>query len=246
MSVTSIDADHDNLTLTVIADFDAPIDRVWELWSDPRKLERWWGPPGYPATFVEHDLRPGGEAAYLQMGMSLDGRVAVPSGDGLTPVMEGVFGLPTEDPELTRTKLAWIRKAGAHLMGRVTYEQMAAYWPSSTSDYAAPMNEIPKVVFSRELASADWPESRIARGDLAGEIAALKREAGKDLIAYGGASFAQSLARLDLVDEYRLTVHPVAVVEGEPLFKDSSARRPLKLIEARTFKSAALHIYERA
>jgi uncharacterized protein YndB with AHSA1/START domain len=65
MTVTSIDTDYDNLTITLIADFDAPIDRVWELWSDPRKLERWWGPPGYPATFEKHDLNPGGEATYF-------------------------------------------------------------------------------------------------------------------------------------------------------------------------------------
>ncbi|HEX6208505.1 MAG TPA: SRPBCC domain-containing protein [Actinomycetota bacterium] len=64
MSVTSIDKDLDGLTFTLIADFDAPVERVWELWADPRKLERWWGPPGYPATFEKHDLAPGGEVAY--------------------------------------------------------------------------------------------------------------------------------------------------------------------------------------
>jgi uncharacterized protein YndB with AHSA1/START domain len=68
MSITSIDTDPDNLTLTLIADFDAPVDRVWELWSDPRKLEQWWGPPGYPATFEKHDLTPGGEATYFMTG----------------------------------------------------------------------------------------------------------------------------------------------------------------------------------
>ena len=65
MSVTSIDKDFDNRTLTLIADFDAPVERVWELWADPRKLERWWGPPGYPATFEEHDLTPGGAVTYF-------------------------------------------------------------------------------------------------------------------------------------------------------------------------------------
>jgi uncharacterized protein YndB with AHSA1/START domain len=65
MSVTSIDKDFDELTLTLIADFDAPIERVWDLWADPRQLERWWGPPGYPATFEQHDLSPGGEVTYF-------------------------------------------------------------------------------------------------------------------------------------------------------------------------------------
>jgi len=68
MSVTSVDKDYDNLTITVIAEFDAPIDQIWELWSDPRKLERWWGPPGYPATFEKHDLTPGGEVTYFLTG----------------------------------------------------------------------------------------------------------------------------------------------------------------------------------
>ena len=63
MSVTSVDKDYDNPTTTLVADFDAPIDEVWQLWADPRKLERWWGPPTYPATFEKHDLAPGGRLA---------------------------------------------------------------------------------------------------------------------------------------------------------------------------------------
>jgi dihydrofolate reductase len=181
----------------------------------------------------------------LMMGISLDGFVAVPSGDGLTPVMES-GGLPAEDPELTKTKIDLIWQAGAHLMGRTTYQEMASYWPESTHDYAAPMNEIPKVVFSKSLERGDWPESRVARGDLAEEIAQLKREADRDLIAWGGASFAQSLARQGLVDEYRLTTHPVAVARGEPLFKDIPATVRLKLVDSKTFTTAALHVFQPA
>lgn len=68
MSVTSVEKDLDSLTLTLIADFDAPRERVWELWADPRMLERWWGPPSYPATFVKHDLSPGAEVTYYMTG----------------------------------------------------------------------------------------------------------------------------------------------------------------------------------
>ena len=68
MSVTSIDKDVDNLTVTLIADFDAPAERVWQLWADPRQLERWWGPPTYPATMEEHDLAPGGGVSYFMTG----------------------------------------------------------------------------------------------------------------------------------------------------------------------------------
>jgi uncharacterized protein YndB with AHSA1/START domain len=68
MSVTSVDKDYDNLTLTLVADFDAPIQRVWQLWADPRQLERWWGPPSHPATVEEHDLTPGGDVTYFMTG----------------------------------------------------------------------------------------------------------------------------------------------------------------------------------
>jgi uncharacterized protein YndB with AHSA1/START domain len=68
MSITSIDKDFDNLTLTLVADFDAPTDRVWQLWADPRLLERWWGPPTYPATMEQHDLTPGAEVTYYMTG----------------------------------------------------------------------------------------------------------------------------------------------------------------------------------
>jgi len=68
MTVTSVDSDLDNRTLTVIADFAAPPDRVWQLWADPRRLERWWGPPTYPATVEDHDLTPGGDVTYFMTG----------------------------------------------------------------------------------------------------------------------------------------------------------------------------------
>ena len=68
MTVTSVVRDADARTMTITARFDAPIDRVWRVWSDPRQLERWWGPPTYPATVMEHDLAPGGSVAYAMTG----------------------------------------------------------------------------------------------------------------------------------------------------------------------------------
>lgn len=68
MTVSSTTKDPATLTLTLIADFDASLDRVWEVWEDPRKLERWWGPPTYPATFTRHDFVVGGESRYFMTG----------------------------------------------------------------------------------------------------------------------------------------------------------------------------------
>jgi dihydrofolate reductase len=178
----------------------------------------------------------------LSMAVSLDGLVARPGRHGA-----GGWGLPPDDPALKKRKLDWMLDIGLHLIGRNTYEEMAEFWPTSDDAYAAPMNNIPKVVFSKTLKRAEWPDSRIARGDLAEEIAALKRETGKDMIAWGGAAFAQSLSRLRLVDEYRFILQPVALGEGYPLFKGLTAPLRLELVDAQTYNNgAALHVYRPA
>jgi uncharacterized protein YndB with AHSA1/START domain len=65
MTVTDVHKDPTALTMTLTSEWQTPIARVWQLWADPRKLERWWGPPTYPATVVEHDMRPGGKVSYF-------------------------------------------------------------------------------------------------------------------------------------------------------------------------------------
>lgn len=72
MTVTAVHKDPDALTMTLIAEFDASAERVWDLWADPRQLERWWGPPTYPATFTIHDLAPGSHVRYHMTGPSGD------------------------------------------------------------------------------------------------------------------------------------------------------------------------------
>ena len=178
----------------------------------------------------------------LMMDVSLDGMVARPGQLGA-----GGWGVPPEDPALKARKLDWLADAGMHLMGRVTYEEMAGFWPTSDDEYAKPMNDLPKVVFSTTLTTADWPQSTIARGDLADEIGALKRQPGPDLIAWGGAAFAQSLSRLRLVDEYRLIIQPVALGAGLPLFAGFTDPFVLDLVESRAYgDGSVLHIYRPA
>jgi dihydrofolate reductase len=173
----------------------------------------------------------------LQTGISIDGYVAAL--DGSHPWNDG-----DGDEAVKRWILDSVWAAGAHLMGRVTYEEMASFWPTSDSDFARPMNEIPKVVFSKTLQHADWAETRVAGGDIAEEIGRLKREHGNDLIAYGGATLDQALSRLGLVDEYRLMIHPAALGAGLPLFKDLPAPLQLELVEATTYPTGlAIHIY---
>ena len=171
----------------------------------------------------------------LMMTASIDGYVAAPHGHA---------GVLPEPDELKQWKLDRIRRAGTHIMGRVTYEEMASFWPTSTDDYAAPMNEIPKVVFSRTLKDAMWPESSIASGDIADEIATLRRQPGGDIIAWGGAGFAQASSRAGLVNEYVIVTQPVAYGGGLALFRDLPDALHLKVVEAKTFSSGTmLHIY---
>ena len=173
----------------------------------------------------------------LIMTASIDGFVTAPTGK--------VVGMLPEPPELKRWKLERIRRAGTHIMGRVTYEEMASFWPTSTDDYAAPMNDIPKVVFSRTLEVADWPVSTIARGELADEIALLKSQPGGDIIAWGGARFAQALSKAGLVDEYAIITQPVAYGGGKPLFHDLSDALHFNVLTSMTFASGtALHLLE--
>jgi len=173
----------------------------------------------------------------LQMGVTLDGYVAGPGG-------EGDWGLPDEHPDVRAWKLASLSQVGTHIVGRVTYEQMAAHWPTATGEYATVMNNIPKVVFSKSLPAAEWAGSRIARGDLAEEIATLKTESGGEIMAHGGAAFVQALSRFGLIDEYRLVILPVALGNGLPLFKDLAKPLRVDLAEARSFPDGTvIHVY---
>lgn len=166
----------------------------------------------------------------LQMGITLDGFV-----HGASGYQE--WELPPEEAEVVDWKAASLREAGTHIMGRVTYEEMAAVWPVSTGVYADVMNEIPKIVFSSTLARADWADSRIASGDLAAEIDQLKREDGGVILAHGGATFVNALIRAGLIDEYRLVIHPVLIGNGTSLF--GALTRPLRVdvVATRSFPS---------
>jgi dihydrofolate reductase len=174
----------------------------------------------------------------LYMSMSLDGYVASDREHPGVAIPEG--------DELKQWKLDRITNAGAHLMGRKSYEQMSSFWPQSDDPYAAPMNDIPKIVFSKTLNGSDarWPTTRVARGDLATEIAAIKAEPGPDVIVWGGAEFAGALAAADLIDEYRLLIQPLVLGRGQALFGKLPESRHLRLVEATPFSSGVVvHIY---
>ncbi|MET3794494.1 dihydrofolate reductase family protein [Aquamicrobium terrae] len=168
----------------------------------------------------------------LIMTASLDGYVVKPDGMAV--------GAMPEPPELKRWKLDRISHASTHIMGRVVYQEMKTVWPTSKDPYAAPMNDIPKVVFSKTLKVADWSESTIASGDLASEVASLRRKHDGEIIAWGGASFAQSLVRANLIDEFAIITNPVAYGGGKPLFLDLPKALELKMLASTSFSSGHL------
>ena len=131
---------------------------------------------------------------------------------------------------------------GAFLNGRVTYELMARFWPtadtnpSSTGpmvEFARIWRDMPKIVFSRTLERADW-NTTVVRDVIAEEIQELKAQPGGDLVL-GGADLAAAFMRHDLIDEYRLYVHPIVIGQGKPLFQPSDTKINLRLAETRTF-----------
>jgi dihydrofolate reductase len=181
----------------------------------------------------------------LMMSVSLDGFFEGPGAD---------LNWQIVDDELHQHFNDELRTMGAFLDGRVSYELMAEFWPTADEDPAAPApvaefagiwRDMPKLVYSRTLDRAEW-NARIVREVVAAEVLELKAEPGGDLML-GGADLATSFMREDLIDEYRLYVHPVVLGRGTPLFPPSADPVELRLVETRPFTSGVVLLrYERA
>jgi dihydrofolate reductase len=146
------------------------------------------------------------------------------------------------DDELHTHFNGQLRTMGAFLDGRVTYELMAKFWPTADSDpsstkpmieFARIWRDMPKIVYSKTLERADW-NTTIVREVVPREIHQLKAQSGGDL-ALGGADLAATFLRHDLIDEFRIYVHPIAIGRGKPLFPRSETKLALQLAEARAF-----------
>jgi dihydrofolate reductase len=173
----------------------------------------------------------------FKIHISIDGFVASPDG-----AIDWVFEHP--DEEVRGWQVELIASAGVHAMGRNLYEHMAEFWPTATDAFAAPMNEIPKVVFSTTLEEAEWGPARIERRPPAEAIAALKAEEDGPILVHGGAGLARSLSREGLIDVYHLIVHPLALGAGLPIF---DTRVDLEPGDSRRFPGGTvLHTYTAA
>ena len=171
----------------------------------------------------------------LMMSVSLDGYMEGPNRE---------LDWHLVDDELHTHFNEELGRMGAFLDGRVTYELMAGFWPTADADPASPgpmvefariWRDMPKVVYSRTLDQdrLGW-NTTVVREVVPQEVQELKAQPGGDLVL-GGADLAAAFMRHDLIDEYRLYVHPVAIGGGKPLFRASDHRIALRLAETRTF-----------
>ena len=180
----------------------------------------------------------------FMMSVSLDGFFEGPDRD---------LGWQLIDEELHSHFNQWLGAAGGFLDGRVTYELMAEHWPTADTDPAATASvrefagiwrDMPKVVYSRTLQSADW-NAAVVRDVVPAEVMELKAQPGGDLVI-GGSVLAEAFLAHDLIDEFRLYVQPILLGRGRLLFRPSDAPVPLRLAEARPFANGVVLLrYER-
>ena len=183
----------------------------------------------------------------LKMSMTLDGFVG--SLDGTNSWLVG------GDEESQAWTVDVISNASLHIMGSKSFLAMAPFWAVSDLPFAAPMNQIPKAIFSRQGAALleqvktpanakpgaeSWAQAYVASSDLSEEIAKLKAQDGKPIVAHAGATFARALVAAGLVDQFMLAVHPIALGKGAPLFADLAAPLPLKLVSAKAFPGGTM------
>jgi dihydrofolate reductase len=165
--------------------------------------------------------------------VSLDGVIEDPGGAEGTEFGGWTFRFPAEDGQ--RFKFEELMASDTLLLGRVTYEEFAAAWPAieaETGEFGARMNGMPKVVVSTTLTDPTWKNTTVASADLPATVADLKERYEGDILVAGSATLIAGLREHDLVDEYRLMVHPVVLGQGKRLFADGGTS-DLALVESR-------------
>ena len=159
--------------------------------------------------------------------------------------LDGVFDADTMEqwfnPYHSDERAAYITEtihgSEALLLGEVTYEMLASYWPHQKNDAMGPaskLNSMPKYVVSAKLKKAQWNNSNIIKENVVEEITKLKQQPGGDILIPGSATLVESLMETDLVDEYRFLVHPIIMGSGKRFFKDGMQTTRLKLVKTKS------------
>jgi dihydrofolate reductase len=166
--------------------------------------------------------------------------------------LDGVMESPEEwafsysNDEMEEANASGMAAADAMLLGRVTYQEFASYWPyqdSADQPFADYLNNTPKFVVSTILeAPLEWQNSTLIKGNVAEEIAKLKRQPGKDIAIVGSGTLVRSLLQDGLLDELQLMVHPVVLGGGKRLFEEEGDQKGLKLVDSKTFSTGVLYL----
>jgi dihydrofolate reductase len=144
--------------------------------------------------------------------------------------------------EWAQVELDEALRAKAVLLGRRSDEWFGTRWTSRTGDWADRLNSLPKYVVSSTLEHPAWTNATVLAGDVVTEVSKLRRELDGDIVVYASARLVHTLLEHDLVDELRLTVYPVVLGTGERLFGETSARKPMRLVSARTLGAALVYL----
>ena len=169
--------------------------------------------------------------------VTLDGVMEDPGGGEGTK--HGGWSFQFWNEEAAKFKFDELFASDALLLGRVTYQGFAKAWPSMTDEqgFADRMNSLPKFVVSTTLEKLEWNNSRLIKDNITEEVSKLKQQPGQDILIAGSVELVHTLMQHDLIDEYRIMVHPVVVGSGKRLFRDGSQNKVLKLVDAKTFNS---------
>ncbi|MGD0793793.1 MAG: dihydrofolate reductase family protein [Terriglobales bacterium] len=162
--------------------------------------------------------------------------------DGFFADPNGAIDWHVVDEEFHAFAIQQLDSVNTILFGRATYQLMASYWPTEAAVKRDPliagkMNETAKIVFSTTLERAEWANSRLVKEKAAEEVAGLKQQPGKEMIIFGSANLAATLAQNGLIDEYRMMVVPIVLGRGRPLFQGVKGRLPMKLLNTKVFRS---------
>ena len=149
----------------------------------------------------------------------------------------GHWSFPMFNEEAGQFKWSELQASDAQLLGRRTYEGFAKAWPTmqGTGDLGVKMNTMPKYVVSSTLQDLEWSGSILIKGDVFGEVRKLKQKPGGDLLLAGSGQLFNSLMEENLIDVYRLMVHPIVLGKGKRLFTDETAQRSLELKDIKRF-----------
>jgi dihydrofolate reductase len=169
----------------------------------------------------------------MSENVSLDGVVQDPAGDeGFR--LGGWVGKIQDREDLYKSTLDEALGAEALLLGRRSYDWLAARWPSRSGELADRLNNLPKYVVSSTLEHPDWNNSTVLNGDVVNEVSKLKQELDGEIVVPASFQLLRTLIEHDLVDELRLKIYPVVLGAGERLFGETSDKKPLRLVGTKT------------